>query len=60
MATLLFTDIEGSARLWEENADAMAQALSKHDELLTGCDGLGGAPLLEAAELLGIQDQALA
>jgi predicted ATPase/class 3 adenylate cyclase len=32
--TFLFTDIEGSSRLWEEHAGAMASALARHDELL--------------------------
>ncbi len=32
--TLLFTDIEGSTRRWEERRDAMAPALRRHDELL--------------------------
>jgi len=32
--TFLFTDIEGSTRLWEANRDAMAQVLARHDELL--------------------------
>ncbi len=32
--TLLFTDIEGSTRRWEERRDAMARALRRHDELL--------------------------
>ncbi|MGA8098582.1 MAG: adenylate/guanylate cyclase domain-containing protein [Candidatus Cybelea sp.] len=32
--TLLFTDIEGSTRRWEEQRDVMAQALRRHDELL--------------------------
>ncbi len=32
--TFVFTDIEGSARLWEENPDAMAMALARHDTLL--------------------------
>ncbi len=32
--TLLFTDIEGSTRLWEEHTDEMRTALSRHDELL--------------------------
>ena len=31
---LLFTDIEGSTRLWERGPDAMAIALARHDELL--------------------------
>src|SRR5207249_1792007 len=32
--TFLFTDIEGSTRLWEENPDAMRLALARHDALL--------------------------
>ena len=32
--TFLFTDIEGSTRLWEEFAEAMRMALARHDVLL--------------------------
>ncbi len=32
--TLLFTDVEGSTRLWEAEPEAMARALRRHDELL--------------------------
>jgi TolB-like protein/class 3 adenylate cyclase/Tfp pilus assembly protein PilF len=32
--TFLFTDIEGSTRLWEEYAEAMRMALARHDVLL--------------------------
>jgi predicted ATPase/class 3 adenylate cyclase len=32
--TFLFTDIEGSTRLWQEHPDAMQPALARHDELL--------------------------
>ena len=32
--TFLFTDIEGSTRLWEEHPEAMREALARHDELL--------------------------
>jgi class 3 adenylate cyclase len=32
--TLLFTDVEGSTRLWDAERDAMAAALRRHDELL--------------------------
>ena len=32
--TLLFTDIEGSTRLWEHDALAMQAALTRHDEIL--------------------------
>lgn len=31
--TFLFTDIEGSARLWEEDPHAMRLALARHDEI---------------------------
>ena len=32
--TFLFTDIEGSTRLWDENPDAMRLALAHHDTFL--------------------------
>jgi class 3 adenylate cyclase len=32
--TLLFTDVEGSTRLWDAERDAMATALRRHDEIL--------------------------
>src|SRR5260221_250550 len=32
--TFLFTDIEGSTRLWEEQPDTMRLALTRHDALL--------------------------
>jgi predicted ATPase/class 3 adenylate cyclase len=35
--TFLFTDIEGSASLWEEHAEAMRVALRQHDDLLRFC-----------------------
>ena len=35
--TLLFTDIEGSTRLWEANAAAMRAALARHDALVRHC-----------------------
>jgi predicted ATPase/class 3 adenylate cyclase len=42
--TFLFTDIEGSTRLWDEHAEAMRQALARHDSILRasidGHDGL--------------------
>ena len=34
IVTFLFTDIEGSTKLWERNPKAMSKALSRHDELL--------------------------
>ena len=32
--TFLFTDLEGSTRLWQEHRDAMTDALARHDALL--------------------------
>src|SRR5262249_35315859 len=32
--TFLFTDIEGSTRLWEQHPDAMPVVLSRHDAIL--------------------------
>ena len=41
--TLLFTDVEGSTRLWEAEPKQMAQALRRHDELLRAAiDEAGG------------------
>src|SRR5918996_2696275 len=34
--TFLFTDIEGSTKLWESNPKAMQTALARHDEILRG------------------------
>jgi predicted ATPase/class 3 adenylate cyclase len=34
LSTFLFTDIEGSTRLWEEHAAGMGAALAQHDRLL--------------------------
>ncbi|MCC7021634.1 MAG: hypothetical protein IT338_02335, partial [Thermomicrobiales bacterium] len=35
IVTFLFTDIEGSSRLWERDRPAMARAVARHDALLT-------------------------
>jgi predicted ATPase/class 3 adenylate cyclase len=44
VVTFLFTDIEGSTRRWEANADAMRVALAAHDEVLrTAIGGHGGS-----------------
>ena len=34
--TFLFTDIEGSTKLWERDAEAMQEALARHDDILHG------------------------
>ena len=33
--TFLFTDLEGSTRLWEEHPDSMKDALARHDAILS-------------------------
>jgi predicted ATPase/class 3 adenylate cyclase len=41
--TLLFTDIQGSTRLWEAEPETMAAALRRHDEILrSAIEGAGG------------------
>ena len=47
MQTFLFTDIEGSTRLWEEHGDAMAAALARHDEILNAAVGGAGGSVLK-------------
>jgi class 3 adenylate cyclase len=32
--TFLFTDIEGSTRLWEQHQQSMKEALERHDAIL--------------------------
>ena len=36
VVTFLFTDVEGSTRRWEADADGMRAALAAHDEVLRG------------------------
>ena len=36
VVTFLFTDVEGSTRRWESDADGMRVALVAHDEVLCG------------------------
>ncbi len=35
--TFLFTDVEGSTRLWERHPQAMRRIMARHDALLTQC-----------------------
>jgi predicted ATPase/class 3 adenylate cyclase len=49
MATLtfLFTDIEGSTRLWQANPQAMPVALARHDEVVLGVIGAAGGTMFK-------------
>ena len=47
--TFLFTDIEGSTRLWEMQRQAMAQALPRHDALLRQCIESRGGHIFKTA-----------
>ena len=43
VVTFLFTDVEGSTRRWENDAQAMRAALAAHDEVLrTAIEAHGG------------------
>ncbi|MGB6763002.1 ATP-binding protein [Mycobacterium sp.] len=43
VVTFLFTDVEGSTRRWEVDAEGMRKALAAHDEVLRGAiEGHGG------------------
>jgi class 3 adenylate cyclase len=43
LATFLFTDVEGSTRRWEADADGMREALAAHDKVLRGAIERHGA-----------------
>jgi predicted ATPase/class 3 adenylate cyclase len=45
--TFLFSDIEGSTRLWEEHPDAMRPALARHDEIVREAIESGGGCLVK-------------
>jgi predicted ATPase/class 3 adenylate cyclase len=43
VVTFVFSDIEGSTRLWEEDPTGMAQSLARHDEIVRSViDAAGG------------------
>lgn len=42
VVTFLFTDVEGSTRLWEQHPEAMGQAMRRHDELIEGAVAANG------------------
>src|SRR5688500_14886039 len=46
--TFLFTDIEGSTRLWEREPDAMKLALERHDAIVRGVIEQHGGTVFKA------------
>ncbi len=47
--TFLFSDIEGSTKLWEQQPDAMRPALARHDALLRRAIDTGGGFVFKTA-----------
>ncbi|HUS17147.1 MAG TPA: tetratricopeptide repeat protein [Chloroflexia bacterium] len=47
--TFLFTDIEGSTRLWDHHPEAMRHALSRHDALVRGAIEAHGGQVFATA-----------
>jgi predicted ATPase/class 3 adenylate cyclase len=47
-ATFLFTDVEGSTRLWEEHPEAMSSALSRHETILREAVATNGGQVVKS------------
>ena len=45
--TFLFTDLEGSTRLWEEFPETMVDALARHDEILRDAVAAHGGAIVK-------------
>src|SRR4029453_4649492 len=45
--TFLFTDLEGSTRLWQGHPDVMKSALARHDELIRAAVELRGGVVVK-------------
>ena len=45
--TYLFSDIEGSTRLWEHHPDAMPRALARHDAILREAVEVAGGTVVK-------------
>ena len=49
--TFLFTDVEGSTRMWERYPDAMTSVLQRHEEILVeAVAGAGGTVVKETGD----------
>ena len=49
--TFLFTDIEGSTRMWEQDPQAMSDALSRHDHILQNAKESRGGHIFASAPI---------
>ena len=47
--TFLFTDVEGSTRMWAAHPEVMRDALERHDEILRGVIESGGGYVFSTA-----------
>ena len=45
--TFIFTDLEGSTRLWEQHPQTMQTALARHDEILRDAVESGGGRVVK-------------
>jgi class 3 adenylate cyclase len=45
--TFLFTDLEGSTRLWQDHPDAMQSALARHDATMRGAIAAHGGHVVK-------------
>ena len=51
LVTFLFTDVQGSTRMWEESPDLMMRALEQHDEAIDAAvDAHGGVSVKPRGE----------
>jgi predicted ATPase/class 3 adenylate cyclase len=46
--TFVFTDVEGSTRLWQDAAESMSAALPRHDELIASAVSAAGGTLVKS------------
>lgn len=55
LVSFLFTDVEGSTRLWEDDADAMAASLQLHDRIMRDeVEGRGGHVFSTAGDAFAV------
>ncbi|MDH3606365.1 MAG: adenylate/guanylate cyclase domain-containing protein [Acidimicrobiia bacterium] len=58
LVSFLFTDVEGSTRLWESNPQGMAASLALHDEVMQSvADSLGGHVFSTAGDAFAVAFQ---